>query len=45
MGIVDYQRLMKYGCSMVLIKKNLKLLFCNYLKTITSNFRPKTYHF
>ena len=40
MGIVDNQRLMKYGCFMVLFQNILKSLICSDLKTI--NLRPST---
>ena len=38
MGIVDYQRLMKYGFLMVLFKNNPKPLICSNLKPISAQF-------
>lgn len=38
MGIVDYQRLMKYGFLMVLNKNNLKYLICSSLKPNPTRF-------
>lgn len=37
-GVVDYQRLMKYGFLMVLNKNNLKYLICSNLKPKTTRF-------
>jgi hypothetical protein len=37
-GVVDYQRLMKYGFLMVLNKNNLKYLICSILKPNPTRF-------